>query len=293
VSIDDILGRLEEAEREFIGREFLTPVIPRGRTVVRIAGVFCELRKIRDLPEAYRGWAVLKALSTHHAEFVRPATLSQTHSYLQLLPRVRLILLDPRGKDWLCIPAHRGDGRFSIDGPVTLQLPEPGLERFETVLARFDGRLFWYQGRDPGRNPAIAAYLREQLLAAEAGAVPPDPAELHRPGLTPEEREAYGLVMGRRAEKLQDQTESRLKGALRHSGARYLSYYERDNTYVVRYQIDGQEHVSRVSTEDLTVLTSGICLAGQDERFDLTSLVGVLREANETGRIYWMGDPDG
>jgi hypothetical protein len=291
MSIDDILDRLEEAEREFVGREFLTPVIGHGQVMVRIAGVLCRIRELRALPRDFRGWAVLRALSTSRAEFVTKASLTQIAAYLRLFPAVPLIVLKPLKASWLCLPARNGDRRFRIDGPVTLQFAEEGLECFETVVSRFDGRLFWYQGRDPGRNPAIAAYLREQLGCANAHGLPPEPKRLHKRGMTREEREAYALLRGERAEELQDRVELRLSAALEHAGARYRSYSERRGVYVVHYEIDGQRHVSTVRQEDLSVVTAGICLSGTDRRFDLTSLVGVLREARDTGQIHWMGPP--
>jgi hypothetical protein len=292
MSIDDILNRLEAAEKDFVGREFLTPVVGHGQVMVRIAGVYCRIRTIEGLPRGFRGWALLQAISTSRARFIEPAGMSQIADYLSLLPAVRLILVQALANRWLSLPAQAGDNRFRIEGLVTLELTEEGLERFETVFSRFDGRLFWYERRDPGRDPAVAAYLREQLGRVGARGLPPEADKLHKRGLTREEREAYTLHRAAAVEEQQDRTELRLSEALDHAGAQYRSYSERGGVYVVHYEIDGRPHVSTVNRDDLSVLTAGICLSGTDRRFDLTSLVGVLRQAHDTGRIYWTGVPE-
>jgi hypothetical protein len=290
--IDEILNRLEDEERRFVGQGFLAPVLGRSQVVVRIAGVACRMRVKSKQP--VNGWAVLQALSTSQAELVRPATIGETARYLRLFPMVRLILLlnDEAGEmnTWLASPAQQGDRRFRIEGPVPLRLAEEGLERFETVIARFDGHEFWYERRDSARNPALAAYLREQLGKSTTSGLPPKPEDLHKSGLSPEERQAYGMIRQAMEQAARNKDEQRLSEALDHAGGRLTSYIKREGVYVVRYSVDGVEHVSTIHQDDLTVVSAGICLSGRDRHFDLASLVGVLREAAEDGQMVIVGE---
>lgn len=311
MSIHDLLNRMEAAEKGFVGTEFLAPVVGNGRVAVRIAGVVCQLQVTEGRPPHFHGWAILRALSTSQAAFVRQAGLAEVAAYLRLFPAVRLVLAqqetsrrlrpEPRPTDappggwlqagrWLAVPAHQGDTRFHIEGPVSLLLAEEGLERFETVVARFDGRLFWYERRDPGRDPTIAAYLREQLSQTAENGLPPKPETLHKRGLSREERDAYTLAWAFLYQAARSQVELRLSEALAHAGAELRSYVERGDAYVVTYQVDGRQHVSTIRADDLSVMTAGICLAGQDRRFDLASLVGVLRQAGRQRRLVWVGE---
>lgn len=267
--IDDILNKLEAAERGFLEREVLAPVLAGRPVSVRIAGVVCTLRV--EGPRA-EGWQILRPIALDRARIVRPARLAEVRAYLRLFPAVRLIAVARDRHTWHALTAAQGDTRVSISAPAPVLLAEAGLQPFETVIARFDGRLFYYEQRDSRRNPALAAYLREALAAATP------PAELRKPGLSAEERAAYTWAWGLLEVARLDGVTARLGEALAHAGAELRSFLERDDVYAVTYSVGEERHTSIVRKNDLTVLTAGICLSGRDADFDLASLVGVLQE---------------
>jgi hypothetical protein len=270
--LTDALNRLAAAENRFLASEFLAPVIRGGRVQVRIAGVICTL-SVR--PIDFEGWGVFRPASHADAALVRPAKLAERQRYLELFPLVRLIVADRREEQWFALPAHRSDSRFHIEGAIPVRLVEEG-QLFETIEARFDGTQFWYAGSDARGDAARASYLRQQL----ARMTPPE--QVHRSGLTAEERAAYGFNYWPRFEASEEgrrnREERRLRSALEHAGAELQDYIERRDVYTVTYEVDGQRHVSAVAKTDLSVQVAGICLSGEDEKFDLQSLVGVIRE---------------
>lgn len=275
MSVHDLLHKMEAAEEAFLTTEFLAPVLTGGQVRVRIAGIVCTLRVVGN---AEPGWAILKPLTMEKAEVVAQPSLRQIRDYLALFPALKLIVISRINRDWLALPAHRGDSRFRVNGPVQVHLVT-GTAPFQQIVARFDGGHFWFQEVDRRRNPAIATYLRE-ALAAET-----EPEHLHKPTLTAEERGAYQVLYKAIEEAKRDQVEVRLADALAHAGAALSSYIEREDAYTVAFTVDGQRHQSTVYKDDLTILSAGICLSGEDRKFDLQSLVGVIREGRQRGQI--------
>jgi hypothetical protein len=278
------LDRLAAAEERFFAGEFLAPVVRGGQVKVRIAGVICTLR---ISPADFEGWGVFRPTSPSDAMLVRPAKLAERAAYLELFPLVRLILASSHEEQWLGMPAHRADARFSIEGLVPLRLVDEA-RLFEFVTARFDGAQFWYAGPDSRWDPATASYLREQLGRLTS------PEKLERSALTAEERAAYALNYRSRYEASEDarrcREAERLRGALAHAGAELKDYVQRQDVYTVTYEVDGRRHVSAVAKKDLSVQVAGICLSGEDENFDLQSLVGVIREAQSGGGMVHVGE---
>jgi hypothetical protein len=278
------LNKLAAAEERFLASEFLSPVVRGGQVQVRIAGVVCTLR---IQPADFQGWGVFRPASYSEAALVRLAKMAERARYLELFPLVRLILTAKQGDDWLALPAHQSDTRFKIDGLIPVRLVEDA-GVFEVVETRFDGTNFWYDGADSRWDPAMASYLRQQLDLV----TPPE--KLQRPGLTAEERTAYAIGYLPRYEASEEgrrsREEQRLRGALAHAGAELKQYVERDDVYTVTYEVDGQRHVSAVSKKDLSVQVAGICLSGEDEKFDLHSLVGVIREGHGGAGLVRVGN---
>jgi hypothetical protein len=279
-----VLERLAAAEDRAFAAEFLAPMVRCGTVRVRIDGVVCRL-KVR--PTRFEGWGVFRSTSAAEARLIRPAMLQERRNYLDLLPLLRMIVCRRDGDDWVAIPAQRSDARFGIEGLVPLRLIDEA-EPFAAVLTRFDGAQCWYDGPDPRHDPGTSAYLRESL----AGMVEPD--RLSRKGLTAGERAAYAMCyiprLEAEIEARRDRTEERLRGALAHAGAVLREYQERGDVYRVAYEVDGRRHLSVVARDDLSVQVAGICLSGRDRHFDLQSLVGVMREAEDYGAAVRIGD---
>jgi hypothetical protein len=280
--LQETLNRLAALEERAFAAEFLAPMLRGGVVQVRIAGVICRL-KVE--PADFEGWGIFRPTSPTTARLVRPARLAERKQYLELLPLVRLIVCR-RDDTWWAIPAYQADARFRFEGLIPVRLVEEA-QVFDVLRTRFDGHQCWYEEADPRRDPATAAYLREALARMEP------PEQLERPGLTAEERTAYGLNYWPRIlaeqEARRDRVEEQLRAALSHAGAALKEYLERDDVYRVAYEVDGHRHVSVVRKGDLAVQVAGICLSGDDRHFDLQSLVGVLREAHDSGAVVAVG----
>ncbi len=280
--IDALFDRLAAVEERFLQSDFLAPALRGGRVAVRIAGVVCRLKVAGD----FEGWGVFRPTSATTAQLLRPATLQERRRYLEALPCRRLILCQQCNTSWLAWPAQQADQRFAPGGPVLVRFVEEA-ERFETVQTCWDGMQFWFEGADSREDPAAAAYLRQQLEQMTL------PEQVQRSGLTAEQRVAYAFVHALRLEKDRDLIEERLRRALAHGGGQLHGYSERDDVLRVEFAVAGERHVSVVRKADLSVQLAGICLSGEDHHFDLTSLVGVLREAQGDGVLRIGGDNEG
>lgn len=272
-----LIKRLASEEARALSNTFVAPVVRGKHVSVQVEGIAYTMSvKDRD----FEGWAVLKADNSKEATVCGAATLEQIKKYLNLLPRFRLILLDEFEHRLWSLQAGTADARAQISGPIPVHLAQrPG--RFETVCARFDGSTFWYESVDRRRDPALARALRDALQADVS------PEMLHVLNAVPQEKLAYRMLWLRKHPEMRGRVFSapqtdlqRVESALNHAGAQLEGLWNEGADEVsVRYVVDGHTHTSRIRPSDLSVISAGICLSGLDQNFDLTSLVGVMRES--------------
>jgi hypothetical protein len=265
-----LLSSLAKVEEEAMNAEFVAIVRPGGRVLVKVGGVPLILPVDRaDLS----GFGVF----IHDggvAKFVREAGLQDRRKLLDSLPIVRLIACFQR-EQWRGIQAS--DGPVKVNGIVPIFLPG-AIRQFDTVVTRFDGQKFWYDRTD--RLNAISATSMRADLEAERES--PSAASIPKTS-----RRAYQIAYAAFLDGKRDRNEERLKAAVERAGAAYKSYSENPDHFVVEFEVLGERIRSVVDkTSDLNVVASGICLSGQDEVFDIQSLVSVIAEGKRRGLIH-------
>ncbi|HEX8176361.1 MAG TPA: hypothetical protein VF543_14700 [Pyrinomonadaceae bacterium] len=277
----ELLKRVAAEEESLRSRLFLAPCVRGGRVRARVSGL---VYSFIVSPREFEGWGIFRPQSEREAQLVEEASLERISEYLRPFPVARLRLCYRlRGGAWLAYPADESRALSpSRDAePLVLHLVREGRE-FEQVLARSVNGLCWFEELDRRASPQEAESLRQALRDRVA------PSELKLKALTPEMRACYTLAYGREAlarerrlgrgqGSFRGTDESRLRAALRFGGGELQSFQDCGEFWLVEWISRNRvPHASAIAKHDLTVISAGICLSGEDEKFDLQSLVGVV-----------------
>lgn len=277
----DLIASLAKQEEGLRGQRFVSPLLPNARARLRLAGIVYELR----LPEAQAGWWICQIDGPGRASVVEEAQAWQRAEYLEQWPRLRCVLIEQVSpQSWLALPFNPSDAaqRFGRIGPQIVHLAEQG-QPFERIIARVEGQTLWYDELDRRADPVICEQLRSALYAEQ-----PEP---HIAAMAASERAAYSLRFERIARQQQKQAVAQLEGRLLHTlriaGANLLGYSIDGEQVRVTWERDGQRSTSLVDL-NFNLISAGICLSGEDQRFDLASIVSVVSEAPDYAR--WEGE---
>lgn len=268
-----LIEKLAMAELALIGTHFLAPRPLNTRVRLLVCGM---VKTYHTTPHDFEGWGVFRISQPESAELVKSATPVNIAKYLKRLPVFRLYPVRPlRGRTWLAYPADESAFRDRAGSirPVEVHLVGNG-RAFERARCRWDGSNFWFESNDCRSDPKIPERMGEALKNFV------EPVALRFSGLTPELRKAYSLVFDNKSDLRVRCSEDRLRQALEMGGGRLDSFVDQGDYWTTHWRTaSGKHHTSAVRKSDLTILSAGICLSGEDEKFDLQSLVGVVEGA--------------
>ncbi len=274
MKVNDIFRKVEKVEQALLDSEFISPVVRRSKIRVRVLGLIYEFR-VRD---SFEGWAILKPVSPTHARVVGSPNLMQISEYLKGFLKVGSILCQKRQNIWY--GTNQFVDVYEVQNPILLA---DGVELFDEIIARFDGQNCWFEMKAPTHDPAISEYLRQSLSQS----TPAD--KLQKSGLTPSHKKAYQWQILLKEKKIGELTLDKIKRAVDHGSGQFKSYIERNNSYTVIFSLAGEDFRTTVRKDNFEVLSAGICLSGEDKKFDLQSLVSVVKEGQEKDKIHREG----
>lgn len=255
--LEKILGR----EREALGKEYIAPVMRSRKVRIGIGSSICEC----SLDEEFSGWGVFTMSAPGKAELVREAEIWEKEQFVGAFPKQILILFyrDSNGIWWA---RDIGKDRF-----VPVMLVESQLQ-FDPITASFDGINYWYISPAGQVDPRKPEKLREAL----ASMTPPH--ELDDSLFTQKEIILYSnaLSIVKNSSALRaDASRKKIEEALRLGEANLLEWAEVGSGYRVKWQ-KGHEVLITLVDGDLSIVSAGICLSGQDKIQDLASLASLI-----------------
>ena len=270
--IKDIFESIKEQEKIFLESYLLAPIFKDRKVSATIAGFSTTLRVMGAVEP---GWAIIKPLSLTKAKVVRKPEPAEIISYLDKLPKVSFILAKKYEDEWFGFPAYEYHSKLGNLSPWNMrQINEGRGAKFCQIVTGYDGKNFWFLSPDFKRHPFIAEFLQDNLR--ERTPV----KKLTGQGLTPQEKLVYRIALDMEKEPVEEM----LKRFVSHGGGKLYSFTDRGDSYTIRFSIAG-EVVSATVKKDLEIISAGFCLSGEDNKFDLASLVSVVKEGS--GSLYF------
>ncbi len=282
-SILDMISSAAAQERVDLRSRFIAPVYGGCAVRTKIGGM---LKTFSIRPNDFEGWGIFQCSGGKKrvARLVEDAMDCEIEEYVSRLPkaRVRLCLAPADDSNWIAYPCNENEmlRRFGISEPIVVRLVD-GVGKFESINVRFDGVTWWFESRDSNDDMSIV----DEMLTMASRKTRAE--SLRIKGLTPEMRKAYDIYMNpipvTGAPDLPMTDEDKLAEALERGGGRLVSHVDRGDRWSIEWETStGERHSSAISKEDMTVISAGVCLAGEDARFDLHTIVGVVERRHSS-----------
>lgn len=284
-NVNELFDKIAAQEKAFRSREFIAPYTPALKeAVVSMSGM---LYKFKIANCSGSGIGRFQPQDAFSAKWVDDAPYESQRKYFDALPRLYLILCFQTEEGWVAYPFKKETAlkKFGITGEAVI-LNVSDCQRFDVVVARFDGLNFWYDEIFAGSDPIKADEMRhlfEQRISSKQKSV--DLNQIKK--LTEEDKEAFSLASFSWDLFVKSSTESTIQELLENGGAVLGSYIFRGKNIEIRWQSpSGENYVSIVNKDTLDVVSAGICLAGEDEKFHLKDLPFIMEQGEKRGLIH-------
>ncbi|MBE3087159.1 MAG: hypothetical protein IMZ64_13190 [Bacteroidetes bacterium] len=280
MSVIDLIERLGKQESSLTERTFVSPIFNNTSVATRVEGLIYTF----SIPRQKGGWYHIRPFDSKRARVVGEASLSEIETYLKCLGKVRIVLVMKQNGVFMGIPDKANNYGLSERDLLPVLLCDDAPLDFDRVIARYDGANLWYECVDQGNDPSKGDYLRNSMAKVVL------PPKIKFSGLTLEEKQAYALRLVFDKKLVEGQKKSTLQQDVEFAGGKFVRFEEKSDHFAVTYMVEGQQFTSRITKElNRMVLSAGLCLNGNDRRFDLKSLITVIREAQHR-RIVHVGD---
>lgn len=292
----DLLNKMIKKEKEFRTKEFLAPYIKDSKTA--IVKMDNANYKFRITGFDGSGFGIFQPVDPNCAKFVKEADFDQVRQYLDILPKIHFILAYEVEDGWVAYPMHAASAEhnFGLQSEVVVRNVSD-CERFDTVVARYDGLHFWFDEMSPAIDYHKAESMRYYFVADEYS----DPNRMKESvksvvGLTDEDFKAFELAVNSWLYFKKMTTEDRLRTELEKGGGELKSYVVRGRHLDVKWKSDtGKTYRSIINKDNFRVFSAGICLAGTDRRFHVKDLPFIMRASEgmalpETNRNLNLDD---
>lgn len=274
----NLISKIGKKEISLTERVFVSPVFSNTLVVTRVEGL---LYSFAIPSSSENGWFQIKPIDTKKAQVLGLASLIEREMYLKHLDKIRIVIVMKKDGIFYGVPDKANKFGLHINDLLPVFLNDDTPMDFDRVITRFDGANIWFDQVDQSNDPTKADYLRTCMTKTI------EPEKVKFSGLTPEERLAYTLRFSLDKRLIVDRKKESLKEDVMHAGGSFVSFLEKSDHYSVTYIVDGHQYTSNVAKDEKhSVLTAGICLSGEDKKFDLKSLITVMREGQNKRAIH-------
>lgn len=284
-NMNNLFEKIAAKEKEFRSREFIAPYTPSLKeAVVSMVGM---LYKFKIYGYSGSGIGKFQPVDASNAKWIEDAEYEEQRKYFNALPRLYLTLCFQTEEGWVSYPfkMETAKSKFGLTGE-TVVLNVSDCQRFDVVTARFDGVRFWYDEIFSGSDPVKADELR-QLFEKRISNKRKEIDLENIKGLSLEDKNAFSLASFSWDLFVKNSTESAIQELLENGGATLGSYIMRGTNIEIKWaSISGEKYISVVNKETLDVVSAGICLSGEDEKFHLKDLPFLIEGGEKRGLIH-------